>query len=135
MSPLQRPRYCWLLTVEERHMSALRISAFYYYRYGSDLPADPGNAADTMTVEVGGPDSTIDCFDTSYHFVVVTRQYLQRCPSFLQGREHRFFRSLLIVDRFEDDIIRRAIEAILPDIGFYGFPENRGLPDPPPPAV
>jgi hypothetical protein len=114
-------------------MSALRVTAFYYHRYGGELPADPENAADTMTVEVGGPDSTIDCFDSRYHFVVVTRQYLRRCSSLLEGRDHRFIRSLLIVDRFEDDIIRRAIEAILPEIEFYGFPENQGLPDPPPP--
>ena len=70
-------------------------------------------AASEVYVEVAIQDGTTESFDFMYALTICTvgflKQYLEECPFYAQ-------RSLIVVNRFDDQIIKDALEAILPNI-------------------
>jgi hypothetical protein len=91
----------------------MKITAFYYLAYPDCSPADPMVAASEVYVEVAVRDGTIDAFDYTYAVTICTLGFLQR---HLGTHSHFAGRSMIVVNRFDDDNIRRVLEAILPNI-------------------
>lgn len=97
-----------------------KIVSYYYLSYPDDLPKDKLCAATEVYVEVGDQNATPAHFDSTFAFQIYTIGYIQEqlCAkkvSFLVDR------SVIIVERFEDQIIRGALESILPVIEQYGI--------------
>lgn len=90
----------------------MKIAAFYYLQYPDCLPADPLLAVSEVYVEVA-ENGDIDNFDFTYTLTICTVAFLKQ---HLETHPYYSSRSLLVVERFEDQVIRAALEAILPSI-------------------
>jgi hypothetical protein len=95
----------------------MKITSFYYLEYPDCSPADPLMAASEVYVEIATAIGDINNFDTTYVFTVCTVDFLR---AYL--RTHSFYvsRSLIVVERFEDQAIRESLESILPNIDKVG---------------
>lgn len=100
---------------------------FYLLQYPDNLPEDPKIAYSEIRVEVRGinshppPDlpTDVDYFDYCFAFKVYTPGYIHR--QFSERGEFFFFdRSVIIVKEFDLELIRKAIETLLPNITYYG---------------
>ena len=93
----------------------MKITAFYYLQYPDCLPADPLLAVSEVYVEVA-ENGDIQNFGSTYALTICTvgflKQHLETHPYFSS-------RSLIVVERFEDQVIRAALEAILPRIAEF----------------
>ena len=101
---------------------ARKITSLYYLSYPNCSPANPLDAATEAYVEIGGPDSTSDHFEETFAFQIYTLGYLQRVIQ-REGRRFAVDRSVIIVDRLDDELIREAIESILDYIENLGQPK------------
>ena len=92
----------------------MRIASFYYLAYPDTSPADPLNAMSEVYVEVGQEGCDLEHFERTYAVTVCTVGFLKD-----QLRKHGCFaeRSLIVVDVFDDRVIKQALEQLLPDIG------------------
>ena|ERR1022692_3758319 len=101
-----------LPSVAIRYGESMTITAFYYLQYPDCLPADPLLGVSEVYVEVA-ENGDIHNFDSTYALTICTIGFLKQ-----HLETHRYYssRSLIIVDRFEDQVIRAALEAILPRI-------------------
>jgi len=90
----------------------MKITAFYYLQYPDRLPADPLFAVSEVYVEVA-ENGDIDNFDFTYAITICTVAFLKR---HLETHPYYSSPSLIVVERFEDQVIREALEAILPSI-------------------
>jgi hypothetical protein len=101
-------------------MMAKKIVNFYYLKYPDDRPPNPDMAESEVYVEVGDRDTTQEHFDSTYAFHVYTVSYLSqllRSP----GKGFLIDRAVIVVERFEDALIRAAIESIIESIADYGI--------------
>ena len=91
----------------------MKITSFYYLAYPDSSPLDASVAESEVYFEVSETEGSTDSFDFTYSIHVCTvgfvRQQLGKLPFFLA-------RSMVIVERFEDSIIKVALESILPRI-------------------
>lgn len=97
----------------------MKITGFYYLAYPDCEPVDPLVAASEVYVEVALDDGgSLEQFDATYAVWVLTTGYLAavvEAEGFYAGR------SVIVVERFEDDVIRRALETVLPVIDRVGI--------------
>ena len=91
----------------------MKITSFYYLKYPDDLPLDPLIAESEVYVEVASDDGSTDQFDFTYTLTVCTIGFLKE---HLRYHAHYASRSVIVVERFADDVISQALEALLPDI-------------------
>ncbi len=70
-------------------------------------------AASEVYVEVAVQDGSTDYFDFTYSLTVCTIGFLNR---FLESHSYYAARSLVIVERFDDKVVKDTLEAILPRI-------------------
>lgn len=107
------------MSTSYRSVSMKKIVSFYYLNYPDTLPDDPSNAYSEVYAEIGDENATGNQFDATFSFNVCTIEYARN--TIING-ENKFLSlpSLIIVERFEDDIIEKAIESILDDIEEYG---------------
>jgi hypothetical protein len=96
----------------------MKITSFYYLKYPDDLPLDPLIAESEVYVEVGSKDGSTDQFDFTYSLTVCTIGFLK---DHLRSRPHYASRSVIVVERFADDVISQALEALLPDIEVFAL--------------
>lgn len=91
----------------------MKITSFYYLAYPDSSPPDELLAASEVYLEVSEAEASIDNFDFTYSIHVYTIGFIRQ-----QLKEKPFFlcRSAIVVDRFEDSIIKAALESILPRI-------------------
>ena len=96
----------------------MKMTGFYYLEYPDCSPANPLVAASEVYVEVASQDGSLDRFDDTYSITVCTAGYLKNHLA-----SHRFYagRSLVVVDRFDDQYIKNALEEMLPDIEKWGL--------------
>ncbi|HEX9757742.1 MAG TPA: hypothetical protein VGB26_08060 [Nitrospiria bacterium] len=80
-------------------------------------------AESEVYVEVGGEDATTESFDSTFSFQVYTWGYIEKQ---FQNKKLKYLvaKSVKIVDRFNDAIIRAAIESVLDRIGEYGIEQG-----------
>lgn len=95
----------------------MKITSFYYLEYPDCSPADVLMAASEVYVEIATGNGDINNFDATYVFTVCTVGFLH---AYL--RTHPFYvsRSLIVVERFEDQAIKESLESILPNIDKFG---------------
>ncbi len=93
-----------------------KIINFYYLNYPDSMPSDPYNAFSEVYVEIGDDNSNVNSFDTTYSFMVYTIDYLK---NLLSDTNFCVEKSTIIVDSFDDDTIKRAIQSILDNIENY----------------
>ena len=98
----------------------MKLSAFYYHEYPDGNVPDPEVAYSGVTAEIGGENASLSEFDAAYFFHVATIGYL-KSGKFQLGKDFVALRSLIIVRRFEDAIIRAALESILDNMSSYGL--------------
>ncbi|MGD8686505.1 MAG: hypothetical protein PVH15_07020 [Syntrophobacterales bacterium] len=96
-----------------------KIVSFYYLNYPDRMPDDPHEAFSEVYVEVGDENSDLNHFEETYTFYVYTLGYIKQMIT-TDSRDFLVGRSVIIVDRFEDKTIERALEWILPNIEEYG---------------
>jgi len=96
----------------------MKLCSYYYLAYPDCSPADPLVAASEVYVEVAREDGSIENFDSTYAVTVCTvgflRDHLRKHPNYAA-------RSLIVVDRFEDAMIREALEAQLPNLEAFAI--------------
>jgi hypothetical protein len=92
---------------------AMKITAFYYLAYPDCSPPDPLVAASEVYVEVATQGGSMDNFDFTYSLTICTVGFLKY---HLETHPYYSARSMIVVDRFDDEAIRKALEAILPNI-------------------
>ena len=93
-----------------------KITSFYYLNYPDDLPGDPIDAYSEIYVEIGDEGSTTDHFEETFALHVYTER---RVKALIEKNGHVVLKSAIVVDRFEDNIIKNALYAILEDIEEY----------------
>ena len=91
----------------------MKITSFYYLRYPDTLPADPLVAESEVYVEVGSEDGSTNQFDFTYTLTVCTIGFLKE---HLRSYPYYAGQSVIVVERFADDLIAEALEKLLPDI-------------------
>ena len=86
----------------------MKITGFYYLRYPDTLPVDPLVAESEAYVEVGSEEGSTSQFDYTYALTVCTigflKEHLRSHPSYAS-------RSLIVVERFADDLIAKALRS------------------------
>jgi hypothetical protein len=94
----------------------MKITGFYYLRYPDSLPADPLVAESEVYFEVGSEDGSTNQFDDTYALTVCTIGFVKK-----HLRSHPYYarRSVILVERFADDVIAEALEKLLPDIDTF----------------
>jgi hypothetical protein len=97
-----------------------KITAIVFFDLEDGKAKDPSCAGTRMEVEVGGPTSTINQFESSYFFYIATPQYLQRV---LSARPEGFcvIRPLIVVERLDSESAERALNSILDRIDEFGL--------------
>ena len=98
----------------------MKITSFYYLNYPDRMPENPRNAASEVYVEVGDSHATQNQFAFTYAFKVYTIDYIKN-EIFRKGGPFLVDRSVIIVDRFDDKLIKTAIESVLSNIDYYGI--------------
>ncbi|OGY77238.1 MAG: hypothetical protein A2249_02850 [Candidatus Jacksonbacteria bacterium RIFOXYA2_FULL_44_7] len=88
--------------------------AFSHYPGLNDWPVDIYNAYSDVWVNVGPKDEK--WIDT-YEFYVCT---IKKFREGIKTHQFAFGRHTLIVEKFDYDLIKKAIEGILPEIEKYG---------------
>jgi hypothetical protein len=96
----------------------MKITSFYYLAYPDCSPVDPLVAVSEVYVEVANQDGSIDKFDFTYALTVCTVGFLER---YLETHPYYSCRSIVVVERFDDNVIKSALEAILPNIEEFGI--------------
>jgi hypothetical protein len=96
---------------ELAHGGQMKITSFYYLAYPDCSPPDPMMAASEVYVEVAIQDGSMDCFDFTYSLTICTIGFLKH---YLEANPYYAARSLVIVKRFDDQVITEALESILP---------------------
>jgi hypothetical protein len=96
----------------------VKITSFYFLAYPDCSPPDPLFAASEVYVEVAFSEGTLSAFDATYAFNVCTLMYAKK---HLETHSFLLLPSLIIVSRFEDNIVKQALEAVLPDIDSLGI--------------
>jgi hypothetical protein len=91
----------------------MKITSFYYLEYPDCLPDDPMLAASEVYIEVAMQDGSTDRFDFTYALTVCTVGFLKH---YLGSHPYYSSRSLIVIDRFDDQSIKLALDAILPSI-------------------
>ena len=81
--------------------------------YPDNLPLDPLIAESEVYVEVASEDGSTDRFDFTNALTICTITFLKEN---LRSQPHYASRSVVVVERFTDDVISQALEALLPDI-------------------
>lgn len=94
-----------------------KITSFYYLHYPDNLPNDPLDAYSEVYVEVGGEDGTINNFDETFALYVYTPKSLKR---HVEEKGYVILKSVIIVDRFDDESIEKALKEILENIEEFG---------------
>jgi hypothetical protein len=98
----------------------MKLTSFYYLSYPDSSPPDPLVAESEVYFEVSETEGNTDNFDFTYSIRVCTvgfiRQQLENSPFFVS-------KSMIIVNYFEDSIIRNALESILPRVGEIAQPK------------
>lgn len=89
----------------------MKITGFYYLAYPDADPPNPHNAISEVYVEVGGEASDVNSFDCTYSLTICTRGYIEDC---LLSESFFACRTIVIVERFDDESIRVALNSILP---------------------
>ena len=98
----------------------MKITSFYYHEYSDGKIPNPKIAYSGVTVEVGQDDAGINDFDAAYFFHVATIGYI-KSNNFQLKKDFVTLKSLIIVSRFEDAIVRAALQGILDKISEYGI--------------
>ena len=97
-----------------------QIKSIIYEGYGGkDLPADPEVVDTRIYVRVGEEQSPLD-YEHQYTFRLMTLRAIHQL-ALAPSERYRHLRSLIIIDRFEYAVVQAAVEAILPEIEFYGI--------------
>ena len=96
----------------------MKISAIYCLDYPDGHPKNPLIARGEIRVEVGEGKPTIEAFDSTYSFTVYTIEFLQQ--ELQVGRKYVIDRATIIVERFDQAVIREAIESILDKLDCFG---------------
>ena len=91
----------------------MKITGFYYLAYPDCSPPDPKVAASEVYVEVAVQEGSLDNFDFTYALTICTVDFLAQ---YLRTHPYYSARSLVIVDCFDDHIIKAALEGVLPYI-------------------
>jgi Immunity protein 8 len=97
--------------------SFVEIRHFYYLSsYPTELPPNPLVAVSEVRVEVADEESLND-FDYCYSIMVCTLEFIA-----LQLQTQSWYggRSLVIVRRFDDQTIKKALEEMLPQLEKMG---------------
>jgi hypothetical protein len=94
----------------------MKITSFYYLQYPNALPVDPLVAESEVYVEVGSEDGSTNHFDETYALTVCTIGFLR---DHLRSHPYYARRSVIVVQRFADDVIAEALEKLLPDIDMF----------------
>lgn len=96
----------------------MKITSFYYIEYPDCLPPDPMIARSEVYVEVAFQNGDLEHFDETYSIIICTIEFIRQ---HLKSKCFYATRSLIIVEKFEDKVIKQALEAILPDIESIGI--------------
>ena len=92
-----------------------KITAFYYLAYPDSPPDDPLDAGSETYVELGDAESTVERFIKTVSVFVCTPGYLaSRLGSSLE--QSVFMQSIVLVPRFDSDVIRAALERHLQNL-------------------
>jgi hypothetical protein len=91
----------------------MKITAFYYLQYPDCAPHDPFCAASEVYVEVASSNGDINSFDFTYALTVCTVGYIKK---HLESQSYYANRAVIVVDRFDDQVIRKSLESVLPHI-------------------
>jgi len=95
-----------------------KITSFYYLNYPDNQPNDPLDAFSEVYVEIGDEKSTINNFDETYSLMVYTLNNLKKM---IKNKSYLVLKSVIIVDRFDDKTIQRALESVVDNIEEYGI--------------
>ncbi|MDX1964630.1 MAG: hypothetical protein SFX18_15880 [Pirellulales bacterium] len=91
----------------------MMITSFYYLSYPDSLPTDELVAASEVYVEVSETEGSIEHFDHTYAIQVCTIEYIRQ----QLGNQLCFYaKSIIVVERFSDDVIKLALESVLSKI-------------------
>ena len=94
----------------------MKITALYYLQYPDCSPADPTLAASEVYVETASNEGDTDHFDETYSVMICTANFIKK---HLVSHQYYCGRSVIVVERFEDSVIRNALESLLPRISEF----------------
>jgi Immunity protein 8 len=94
-----------------------KITGFYYLNYPNDAPKDVSNAGSETYVEAGDKSSSENDFIATFSVFVCTPKFL--ASKMAEQFQPLFFRSLIVVSRFEDTVILEAVKKYLPEIQLF----------------
>jgi len=91
----------------------MKITSFYYLAYPDCSPPDPMMASSEIYVEVAVQEGSLDSFDFTYALTISTVGFLKQ---YLETHPYYVSRSLIVVEHFDDKVIKETLEALLPSI-------------------
>lgn len=94
----------------------MKITAIYFTETSEVTPNDPLLGSGTVCVEVGGDDARHAHFDDTYMLRICTPQFIAR-----EVERNGCFpvKNLLVVPKFENEVICRVIEDLLPRLSEF----------------
>jgi hypothetical protein len=98
----------------------LKITAFYYLAYPDTVPEDEYEAGSETYVEIGQEGSRHADFLITVSVFVCTPKYIYSLLSNLESGSI-YLRNVIIVGRFNDEIIRAALNAHFEDLKKEGM--------------
>ena len=98
------------------HVKKRFIEGYWFYKYPGldDWPEDPYNAYSSMDVNIGHEG---EAGFYTYRFHLYT---IKKLEEIIKEHKFAFGRYMLIVEKFDHDLIKKAITTILPEIEKYG---------------